>query len=279
VGRAAPTVCASGSGAPAGRPPGDRRGPHRCAAARTGPAPVASSGEPFLLARYAAVPVGLCRTSACAVGEGGGRCSHCLPKESPAEGRDLLAQHRERIDLRVLAQFQEVRGPSTSEGSDDSRRRCGRKLQREHRRDAEERIEGAARELRTALAADLLDRILDQTPAFFEQLVLDVLHAAVHGGQREDAARRSGRSGDEGVDGVLREDRLGLDPIYVPSEALGEAGRTPRDPEVLWRAPRTARDEGRVRHDVSIQRGGDRAHGHLHTSGHPHRRQGSSRNS
>jgi restriction system protein len=59
---------------------------------------------------------------------------------------------------------------------------------------------------------------MDQSPEFFEQLVLDVLYAMGYGGRRDDAAQRLGQSGDEGVDGVIREDRLGLDQIYVQAK-------------------------------------------------------------
>lgn len=82
----------------------------------------------------------------------------------------------------------------------------------------EERIDSAYRELRSALAAELLDQVFDQSSEFFEQLVLDVLHAMNYGGSRHDASERLGQSGDEGVDGVIREDRLGLDLIYVQAK-------------------------------------------------------------
>jgi restriction system protein len=59
---------------------------------------------------------------------------------------------------------------------------------------------------------------MEQSPAFFEQLVLDVLRAMGYGGTHEDAASRLGQSGDEGVDGVIREDELGLDLIYVQAK-------------------------------------------------------------
>jgi restriction system protein len=72
--------------------------------------------------------------------------------------------------------------------------------------------------LRSALAADVLDRVKEQSPAFFEQLVLDVLRAMGYGGTHEDAMERLGQSGDEGVDGVIREDELGLDLIYVQAK-------------------------------------------------------------
>lgn len=82
----------------------------------------------------------------------------------------------------------------------------------------EERIEAAAQEIRRALATELLDRVLGQTPGFFEQVVLDVLQAIGYGGSRQDAAERLGRASDGGVDGVIREDKLGLDLIYVQAK-------------------------------------------------------------
>jgi restriction system protein len=85
-----------------------------------------------------------------------------------------------------------------------------------------ELIATAYRELRAALIAELLDSIRDQDPGFFEGLVLDVLRAIGYGGSRDDAANRLGQSGDGGVDGVIREDRLGLDQIYVQAKKWAE---------------------------------------------------------
>lgn len=73
-----------------------------------------------------------------------------------------------------------------------------------------ERMEAAWRELRGALAAELLERVREQPPDFFEQVVLDVLQAIGYGGSRQDAAERLGRSGDGGIDGMIRDDKLGL---------------------------------------------------------------------
>jgi restriction system protein len=132
-------------------------------------------------------------------------------------GRQALAENPDRVDLKVLSQFAEfhefrkLRATST-EPSDP------RATTAEAELTPEERIESASHELQAALAADLLDRILDQTPAFFEQTVLDVLQAMGYGGTRDDAAERVGRSGDEGIDGVIREDRLGLDLIYLQAK-------------------------------------------------------------
>jgi len=72
--------------------------------------------------------------------------------------------------------------------------------------------------LRNSLAAQLLERVRNVTPKFFEELVVDLLVAMGYGGSREDAASVVGRSGDEGIDGIIKEDRLGLDAIYVQAK-------------------------------------------------------------
>ena len=82
----------------------------------------------------------------------------------------------------------------------------------------EEQIEAAHGVLHAALKADLLQRLLAQSPAFFERAIVDLLVAMGYGGSHEDAALRIGRSGDGGVDGVIDEDRLGLDRIYIQAK-------------------------------------------------------------
>ena len=82
----------------------------------------------------------------------------------------------------------------------------------------EEQIDAAYGVLHAALKADVLQRVLGQTPSFFERLIVDLLVAMGYGGTHERAALRLGKSGDGGVDGVIDEDRLGLDRIYVQAK-------------------------------------------------------------
>lgn len=133
-------------------------------------------------------------------------------------GRSALEENSARIDLRVLRQYPELaafRRPTAAEAA-------GVAEPLEEIATPEERIETAYAELREALSAELLDRILRQTPEFFEQLVLDVLVAMGYGGSRREAAARLGRSGDAGIDGVIQEDQLGLDVIYVQAKRWGD---------------------------------------------------------
>ena len=81
-----------------------------------------------------------------------------------------------------------------------------------------ERIEGAFLELRSALVTQLLDQLATVDPFRFEQIVLDLLVAMGYGGSRKEAAAVTQKTGDEGIDGVINEDRLGLDVIYVQAK-------------------------------------------------------------
>lgn len=81
-------------------------------------------------------------------------------------------------------------------------------------------IELAFQHAQSALVAELLNRIHVREPVFFEELVIDVLLAMDYGGRRRDLARRLGRSGDGGVDGIISQDELGLDQIYIQAKRI-----------------------------------------------------------
>lgn len=93
----------------------------------------------------------------------------------------------------------------------------------------EERIEAAHAELTAELRTALLQRVIDGDPQFFERLVVDLLVAMGYGGSRVEAARQVGRSGDEGIDGVIDEDALGLDVIYVQAKRYDPANSIGRE--------------------------------------------------
>jgi restriction system protein len=91
-------------------------------------------------------------------------------------------------------------------------------------------MEAANIQLRAALADEVLERVKACPPAFFEQLVLQLLIRMGYGGSREEAGRAVGRSGDGGIDGIINEDRLGLDAIYLQAKRWeGVVGR----PEIM----------------------------------------------
>lgn len=79
-------------------------------------------------------------------------------------------------------------------------------------------LEGAYENLRDGLAAELLVKLKKATPSFFERIVVELLVKMGYGGSRIDAGKAIGRSGDGGIDGIIKEDRLGLDTVYVQAK-------------------------------------------------------------
>ena len=86
----------------------------------------------------------------------------------------------------------------------------------------QESLEYSYQKIREELARDLLARVKTSTPDFFENLVVELLVKIGYGGTIKDAGRAIGRSGDGGVDGVIYEDRLGLDKIYIQAKRWDE---------------------------------------------------------
>jgi restriction system protein len=82
----------------------------------------------------------------------------------------------------------------------------------------EEQIESAFLSLRKSLGNEILSKLKTASPSFFENLVVELLVAMGYGGTRLDAGQAIGRSGDEGIDGIIKEDRLGLDTIYIQAK-------------------------------------------------------------
>src|SRR5205085_190927 len=141
--------------------------------------------------------------------------------EITPRGEEVLAANPARVDLTVLSQFPEFaefRKGSGVKKVKESAGSTGQSLVGEETATPEERIDTAYQELRQALVAELRDRIASISPTAFEDLVLDVLHAMGYGDGTDDSRLRTGASGDAGIDGVIREDRLGLDVVYVQAK-------------------------------------------------------------
>ena len=139
-------------------------------------------------------------------------------------GRDLLASRPTRIDVSLLKTYPSFNEfYDRSEGADATDRASVVEPAMPAETTPEEQIDAAHGVLTAALKADLLERIFDQSPSFFERLIVELLVAMGYGGSHEDAARQLGRLGDGGIDGIIDRDRLGLDWIYVQAKryALG----------------------------------------------------------
>ena len=82
----------------------------------------------------------------------------------------------------------------------------------------EESLESAHEKLRDSLAAEILQKLKSCSPSFFERLVVEVIVKMGYGGTRQDAGKAIGKSGDGGIDGIIKEDKLGLDTIYIQAK-------------------------------------------------------------
>lgn len=138
-------------------------------------------------------------------------------------GRALLATNPVDINvdtLKAYPTFSEFYASSTSvAGSSNAAiAGVGEPIDATTSATPEEQIDAAQAVLHQALKADLLQRILAQSPAFFERAIVDLLVGMGYGGSHDNAARRLGKTGDGGIDGVIDEDRLGLDRIYVQAK-------------------------------------------------------------
>lgn len=129
-------------------------------------------------------------------------------------GLDVLKKKPSKIDVNYLSQFQEFK---------DFRALRHTKTEEEpeiepNNETPEESLEGAYQKLRADLASDLLQRLKTCSPIFFERLVVEVIVKMGYGGTRKDAGKAVGKSGDGGIDGIIKEDKLGLDAIYIQAK-------------------------------------------------------------
>jgi restriction system protein len=147
--------------------------------------------------------------------------------ESPRRGHFRITQRglalhkigNKRIDVRILNQYPEfvefhkARTPKEEE-------------QESPAETPEETLQKAYGSIRSDLAGQIVERIMDNPPQFFERLVVDLMVAMGYGGSRADAGKSLGGTGDEGIDGIIKEDRLGLDLVYLQAKRWdGTVGR------------------------------------------------------
>ncbi|MFH0813673.1 MAG: restriction endonuclease [Pseudomonadota bacterium] len=130
-------------------------------------------------------------------------------------GVAVLNKKPEKIDVQFLEQFQEFKDfralRHKKEDEDIETEEIAKST-------PEEALETAYQRLRDDLAADLLQQIKTSSPSLFEKLVVELLVKMGYGGSRHDAGKAIGKSGDEGIDGIIKEDPLGLDIIYIQAK-------------------------------------------------------------
>lgn len=131
-------------------------------------------------------------------------------------GQDILNNKPQKIDVKVLRKF-----PEFQEFQQQNVSRIGEKKDEPLHLGSEtpsEELEKAYENLRDELADDLLEKLKGANPAFFERIVVELLVKMGYGGSRSDAGKAIGRSGDGGIDGIIKEDKLGLDVVYIQAK-------------------------------------------------------------
>jgi restriction system protein len=143
-------------------------------------------------------------------------------------GKSVLENNPSRIDRNYLKKFSEFVDFITPDPEEETK--ASRLSVEEEKQTPEEHIEHAYQRVRKSLVKEILQTIQDQSPAFFERLVIDLLVKMGYGGTRKDAGQAVGRSGDGGIDGIIKEDRLGLDIMYIQAKRWNQ--KTVGRPEI-----------------------------------------------
>src|SRR5258706_7136103 len=165
-----------------------------------------------------------------------------------ARGQELLALRLPKLTIQNLSKYPEFHAFYKPGSSDDS----GQVENTEKPETPEEQLANAYKLIRETLANEILEMVKTSSPSFFERAVVDLLVAMGYGGSLKDAGKAVGRTGDDGIDGIIKEDRLGLDAVYIQAKRWTASGAS-RDSSVRREPRRASREEGRIYHDLAVQ--------------------------
>lgn len=131
-------------------------------------------------------------------------------------GLSVLNQNPPKIDVKLLRQFPEfLEFQNTKKDDEDA---VVSVVDLNNTQTPEETLESAYQSIRKSLAQELRKKIIEQPPAFFEKLVVELLVKMGYGGSLKDAGKATRLTNDEGIDGIIKEDKLGLDFIYIQAK-------------------------------------------------------------
>jgi restriction system protein len=136
-----------------------------------------------------------------------------------SRGHDLLKTKPTTVNVKVLKQypefleFQQLKGTRSGEKRDASGESSDPEIAT-----PSEALENAYENLRGELVDELLSKLKQSSPSFFERIVVDLLVRMGYGGSRADAGKAIGKTGDGGIDGIIKEDKLGLDVVYIQAK-------------------------------------------------------------
>jgi restriction system protein len=133
-------------------------------------------------------------------------------------GLETLERNLDSINVKFLRQFPEFVEFQTAKQVEGETEREEETTEEQSIQTPEETLEEAYQKIRKSLAQDLINRVKTLSPAFFERVVVELLVRMGYGGSIKDAGKAIGKSGDEGIDGTIKEDKLGLDIIYIQAK-------------------------------------------------------------
>lgn len=134
-------------------------------------------------------------------------------------GKQVLKDSPQKIDNKFLKQYDEFNEFQNKVNPKEEKQENETDYKNQT---PEELIETAFHDFQKLLAEELLDKIRNVSPVFFEKLVVALLVKMGYGGSIKDAGQAIGRTGDEGIDGIIKEDKLGLDVIYIQAKRWKE---------------------------------------------------------
>lgn len=139
-------------------------------------------------------------------------------------GLELLKKQTGQITRQDLEEYSDffTRGRTSSESTDAATSIEMASSNENEELTPEESLELGYQKLRRALETDVIERVKQCSPSFFEKLVVELLLKMGYGGSRQDAGEAIGKSGDGGIDGIIKEDRLGLDSVYIQAKRWDE---------------------------------------------------------
>jgi restriction system protein len=147
------------------------------------------------------------------------------------KGKEILSQNPARIDAKFLRQFPEFQEFNRVNKQNETITLESNLSTSDQEQNPEELLENSYQEIRQALAIDLLFILRKLSPDAFEKLVVELLVKMGYGGSIRDAGKAVGKSGDQGIDGIIKEDRLGLDIIYIQAKRWADNNAVGR-PEI-----------------------------------------------
>ncbi len=147
------------------------------------------------------------------------------------KGKEILSQNPARIDTKFLRQFPEFQEFNRVNKQNETITLESNLSTSDQEQNPEELLENSYQEIRQALATDLLSILRKLSPDDFEKLVVELLVKMGYGGSIRDAGKAVGKSGDQGIDGIIKEDRLGLDIIYIQAKRWADNNAVGR-PEI-----------------------------------------------